>query len=734
MKKSLLFALCCLMSCIASALVKPAPVFCDHMVLQRQMQVPVWGTGTPGEKVTVSFGGQTVEATVDADGQWKLYLAAMEANATPQTLEITSNGGAAFHFEDVLVGEVWLCSGQSNMEMPLWTDNPRWRNLEGDKLAAEGGNPLIRTARMVPYKWLPLPSADFPMTWNALTPENAPSFSAVAFFFGHRLQKELGVPIGLITSHWGGTRIEPWTPPCGFDSVPEVADIAHWVNARLPGHPEYFALIDQTRDILAKWQTAFNQAAVANQPLPAAPAFPEELAPMNSHQQATALYNSMIYPFVPFAMRGAIWYQGCSNLADGAIYRHKMQALFNGWKQVFENPELKFYFVQLAPFNYGKNSLALPVIWEAQEQFCKDNEPQVGMAVINDIGDYGDIHPHNKKPVGERLANLALNRTYGRDDITPDFPRPVACAFDGPTCTISFDNVTEWKSTTPTSTPNANDFEIAGLDGIFVHPDAIEMKGTDLKVTLPSGNKAFQVRYLWFQMVTSTLFNENGLPMGAFRFSRPVTEEDLQDFIGDQSLVYKIDLCQANIQRGKPANYLVDNSANIQGKVKRVTYFLRATDKQGDTQWMLVGMDAFTQEAAKCGIPTAVSGASFQTKVKNLTYITNVPGLTSKTYPEGSIEFFPNNYHVTTKLNLPGNNNGKYDFDDSPSSPLDGYGCMQVHAFTDKTTLFAFNNFCAGKDADFGFGNSTGEHPDWTFSHHLNQYESVMLEVFVTTE
>ncbi|MBR6470479.1 MAG: hypothetical protein IKS83_01655, partial [Victivallales bacterium] len=450
--------------------------------------------------------------------------------------------------------------------------------------------------------------------------------------------------------------------------------------------------------------------------------------------QATALYNSMIYPFVPFAIRGAIWYQGCSNLGDGAIYRHKMQALFNGWKQVFENPELKFYFVQLAPFNYGGNGLALPVIWEAQEQFCKDNEPQVGMAVINDVGDYGDIHPHNKKPVGERLANLALNRTYGRDDIHPDAPRPVSCTFDGPACTISFENVTEWKTTEPSGTPNANDFEIAGLDGVFVHPDTVEMNGTDLKVTLPGGAKAFQARYLWFQMVTSTLFNENGLPMGAFRFSQPVTEEDLRDFIGDQSLLYKIDLCQAGIQRGMPANYVVDNSANIQGKVKRVTYFLRATDKQGDTRWMLVGMDAFTPEAAKCGIPTAVSGASFQTKVRNLTVVTNVPGLASKTYPEGNIEFFPNNYHVTAKLNLPGNNGGKYDFDDSPSSPLDGYGCMQVHAFTDKTTLFAFNNFCTGKDADFGFGNSTGDHPDWTFSHHLNQYDSVMLEVYVLTE
>ena len=611
----------------------------------------MWGTGTPGEKVTVSFGNQTVDATVDADGRWKLHLAPMEANANPQTLEITSNGGESFAFTDVLVGEVWLCSGQSNMEMPLWTDNPRWRNINGDKFAAVGGNPLIRVARMVPYKWLPLPSADFPMAWNVLTPENAPSFSAVA-----------------------------------------------------------------------------------NQPLPPAPAFPEELAPMNSHQQATALYNSMIYPFVPFAMRGTIWYQGCSNLGDGEIYRHKMQALFNGWKQVFENPELKFYFVQLAPFNYGGNGLALPIIWEAQEQFCKDNEPQVGMAVINDIGDYGDIHPHNKKPVGERLANLALNRTYGRDDLKPDFPRPAACAFDGPSCILTFDNVTEWKSTTPDGTPSANDFEVAGMDGIFVHPNTVEMDGTTLKVTLPGGGKAFQVRYLWFQMVTSTLFNENGLPMGAFRFSQAVTEEDLQDALGNQTLVYQIDLCKADIQRGKPANYQVDHSASIQGKLKRVTYFLRATDKQGGTQWMLVGMDAFTQDATKIGIPTADSGASFQQKVQNLTVVTNAPGVASKTYSKGNIEFFPNNYAGNGKLNLPGNNDGKYDFDDSPGSPLDGYGSMQVHAFTDKLTLFAFNNFTAGTIADFGFGNSTGDHPDWTFSKNLNNYESVLLEIYVTLE
>lgn len=735
MKRILVFAcVFSLLTGVASALVKPASVFGSHMVLQRQMPIPVWGEGAPGEKVTVSFGGQSVSATVDGVGVWKVHLAPMEANAAAQTLEITSSSGSAFAFEDVLVGEVWLCSGQSNMEMPLWTDRPRWRNIDGDKYAAEGGNPLIRIARMTPYKWLPLPNANFPMSWSELTPQNALGFSAVAFFFGHRLQRELGVPIGLVTSHWGGTRIEPWTPPCGFDSVPELADTAHWVNARLPGHPEYLALIDRTRALVSAWQASFEQAAEAGKPLPEAPVFPEEMARMNSHQQPTALYNSMIYPLVPLAIRGAIWYQGCSNLADGPLYRYKMQALFNGWKRIFENPELKFYFVQLAPCGYSGDKLALPVIWEAQEQFCKDNEPQVGMAVINDVGDYYDIHPHNKKPVGERLANLALNRTYGRADLKPDFPRPASCTFDGASCTLTFDNVKEWKCTEPSGRPSPKDFEVAGIDSVFVNPETVEMDGTSLKVTLPGGGKLFHVRYLWLQTVTSTLFNENGLPMGAFRFSAPVAEEDFKKVIGNQTLVFKIDLCQTGIQRGAPARYLVDNSKDVQGKIKRVTYFLRARGRTGDIQWMIVGMDAFSQEAAKLGIPTAASGASFQAKVSNLSVVTNVPSVASKTYPEGSIEFFPNNYNPPPKLKLPGNVNGKYDFDDTPATPLDGYGSMQVHAFADKLTLFAFNNFCAGAEADFGFGNSTGQHPDWTFSRNLRAFESVMLEVYVTLD
>ncbi|MCQ2397202.1 MAG: 9-O-acetylesterase [Lentisphaeria bacterium] len=706
--------------------VVPASIFCDKAVLQRNMQVPVWGTADAGETVRIAFAGQTLETTADANGKWMVRLAPMDANATPQDMTIND-----IVVHDILIGQVWLCSGQSNMEMPLWTDNPAWRNYDGDKLAAEfGDNAMIRVSRMDPHVWAKLPNTNFKMSWNTLTPDLAKQMSAVAFFFGVRLQKMLGVPIGLVASHWSGTRIEPWTPPCGFDSVPEVADIARSVNAKLPGHPVYYEINAKMVADYAAWLANTSKSVMGKEEILPPPEFPQELQPWSSPQHPTVLYNQMLVPFVPFAFKGAIWYQGCSNVDDGMLYKHKMQALFNGWKQIFQNPELKFYFVQLAPYRYGGDTERLPKLWEAQEAFAKENEPQVGMAVINDHGNFGDIHPHDKQPVGERLANLTLKRDYGFKDLKPEFPRCVSHAIDGNAYVLKFENVESWKTTNDAP---IQDFQIAGIDGAF-KPANVTVKGTDLIVTSPEVSNPKAVRYLWNETVEGKLFNEESLPLGAFRFCEEITPEMVLDELGEGwQQVYQFDLFKG-LSNGLP-NYTVNNAASISGKIKRIAYYVTATLKNGNKRFIGAAMDAFTDDPTKIGIPTYKSGIFFQTKVANLDILTNVAGIANGRFPEGNIEFWPNNYMTENATNLPDANTNLYDFDDTPGQELNSYGCMQLHLFPQKITLFAYNAFNNGLNADFGIGNCSGQHPDYTFAYNLSKdYSAAAIAVYVIAE
>ena len=714
---------------LAEAKVTVAPIFASHMVLQREMAVPVWGTADAGEKVRVSFGGQTLETTAGKDGKWMVKLAPMGANAKPQTLTVND-----IVFEDVLVGEVWICSGQSNMEMPMWTDNARWRNIDGDKLCEKGANPLIRTGRVV-REWASLPKTEFKSVWMALDAENGKSFSAVAFFFGQELQAKLGIPIGLIRSCWSGTRIDPWIPPCGFDSVPEVKDIADRVNAKLPGHPAYYAAVEKTSQSFATWLADFRKAAAEGRELPPPPEYPAELVSYakspRPYQEPTTLYNAMIHPMVPFAARGFIWYQGCSNRGEDMLYRYKMQALLNGWRKVFQNPEMRLYFVQLAPYRYSGDPEALPRMWEAQSAFEKANEPKVGMAVINDIGDYGDIHPHNKGPVGKRLADFALARDYGVKGIDPDFPRPTKFRRAGNALIVSFEHVAQWKNT---GSGAIADFQVAGIDGVY-KPAQVKIQGTDLVLSSPEVANPRAMRYLWHQTVTGKLFNERGLPLTGFRFSEPFDAGVLvKEIAGDGwQLAFDFDFFKGTADNQR-ANYDVDNSAKLTGKVKRVAYLISGVRQNGAHAWLFTTMDAFTTEASKCGVPTVDSGAVFQTKVSNVFVATNQPGIPTGTFPEGNIEFWPDNYNNTPFLKLPGAGT-KYDWDDTRANPHRGYGSMQVHLFQQKTTLFAYNHFNYGYKADFGLGSNPAGHPDWTFQQNLQKdWKNVTLKVFVKME
>ena len=447
-----------------------APVFSDNMVLQREKPAAVWGTADAGEEVSVSFGGQSVKTKADDKGAWKLRLKPLATSKENRTLTAKGRDNTVT-VKNVLVGEVWLCSGQSNMEQPLWGGNPRFRDTKGAMIASLSNYPLIRFSRMASYDFSVKPRADYPMKWEAVHPDNVSRLSAVGYYYGVELYRALDIPIGLITSHWGGTRIEPWTPPCGFASIPELKGILNTLPSLKP----------RTEGV------------------------------KNLHQQPTVLYNRMIFPFVPYTFRGAIWYQGESNLGDGAAYCNKMHALLNGWKEVFENPEMKFYFVQIAPYTYGGDSKRLPAFWLTQQKFA-DEEKDAGMAIITDVSNLKDIHPGDKETVGRRLALLALNRDYGKKNIKADSPTIKEGKVENGKVVLSFNHAEGWY--TKKNQP-AKHFEVAGVDGNFV-PATMEIKGAQLVVSSEKLAEPKKVRFMWDQTCECNLYNEACLVPNAF--------------------------------------------------------------------------------------------------------------------------------------------------------------------------------------------------------------------------
>jgi len=460
----------------ALADVKPASIFGPSMVLQRDMPVSVFGTADAGEEVAVTFGGQTKKATADSAGRWKIQLDPLAASDQGQTLKIA--GKNTIELADVLVGEVWICSGQSNMEWPLAASV----NAEQEVAAAQ--HPRIRLFNVPDHLTSPVPKDTCPGTWQTCTPETAKGFSAVGYFFGRRLEKDLNVPVGLVGSNWGGTRIEPWVSLSGFRKIAELAPIAEQV-------------------------AAYTESTKVE---PTSP---------------SAIHHAMIYPLGPFAMRGAIWYQGESNGNEGESYHHKKQALVAGWREQF-NPNLGFYWVQLANFQKPNDDPAGGDGWarlrEAQVQSL--GIPHTGMAVIIDIGEANDIHPRNKQDVGWRLAQWALHQTYGKKELVPSGPLYASHKAEGGSIRVAFHHVggglmvgakTGLEPTTEVANGKLERFAIAGADKKWVWADA-KIDGETVVVSSPSVPEPVAVRYAFsMNPVGANLYNKDGMPASPFR-------------------------------------------------------------------------------------------------------------------------------------------------------------------------------------------------------------------------
>jgi sialate O-acetylesterase len=488
----------------AVAEVRLPHVIGDHMVLQRNVVLNIWGWGNKGERVTVELGDSKVITRANSAGEWKVALPAMKAGG-PHTM--TVKGKNTLTIKDILVGEVWIGSGQSNMQ---------W-NVAGSANAgaeiAVAKYPKIRLF-LVPNVLSGIPNRDVNADWKECSPASVPPFSAVLYYFGRHLHKELDVPVGLIASAWGGSLIEPWTPPTGFAGVKGLAKINQHVKTK---QFEFLYHLEKQlrksrnprRDVV-NWLLAARKAARKGALLPSAPDFAYPKHSLAGWAEPTSMYNAMINPVVPFSVRGAIWYQGESNLNDGMLYRQKMKALVEGWRKVFGNERLSFYWTQLAPFNYGGDPLRLPRIWEAQQ--TATSMPHTGMAVITDIGNLGDIHPRNKQDVGKRLALWALAKDYGKD-IVYSGPIYKSMKVEGSKVRVLFDHVgtgLESRDGKPLTR-----FEIAG-EGEFFPAQAV-IDGAAVVVSSDKVAKPTAVRFGWHQLSEPNLRNKEGLPAGSFR-------------------------------------------------------------------------------------------------------------------------------------------------------------------------------------------------------------------------
>lgn len=516
MRVASIAALVVMMSSSIMAAVKLPGFFTDNMILQRDIAVPLWGWADPAEEITVEFADQKQTTKADKDGKWMVNLKAMKACSEGKILKISGK-----ELKNVVVGDIYICSGQSNMEWGLE------RSINGKDEIAKATYPLIRLAT-TPRQSVPDPKDDINAAWQECSPKTAGRFSAVGYFFGRKLHEELEVPIGLINSSWGGSRIEPWIPPEGFDLVPELKEISDALKATRPDSPVFKKMYLDYFKRIEDWKAKAEEALANNQQPPAAPAIPK---PASAPFGSTGMYNGKIHALAPFAIRGAIWYQGESNGGEGVEYFHKMQALIGGWRKIWGQGDFPFYFVQLADFRGGNKNPAGGDGWakhrEAQRQSL--TIPHTGMAVITDIGNERDIHPKNKQDVGLRLALWALAKDYGIKNLVYSGPLYKGLKVEGSMIRLSFDHtgsglmVGERKQglepTKEATEGKLQHFAIAGADKKWHWADAtIDADGKSVLVSCDAVAEPVAVRYGFAQNpIGANLYNKEGLPASSFR-------------------------------------------------------------------------------------------------------------------------------------------------------------------------------------------------------------------------
>jgi sialate O-acetylesterase len=476
----------------ARAEIKPNRLFSDNAVLQHGIGVPVWGTGRDGEKVTVKFQGQSVAVTVQ-DGRWMARLKSLKAGG-PFTLTLA--GDNTITLTNILVGEVWVCSGQSNMEFPLN------RAVNGAEAIAAAQDSQLRLFT-VPRGASDAPRTELTGDWKECAPGSVSNFSAVAYFFGRDLRQARKVPVGLIHSSVGGTPAEAWTDRATLEADPELKKILErYAQAVQQFDPEKAAA--QHKEALARHAEAVAKAKAEGKNPPAAPRAPAD--PSHTLQRPCGLYNAMILPLEPYAIAGVIWYQGEANSGRAQEYQTLFPAMIQNWRTAWKQGDFPFLCVQIAP-----NSGMKPEIREAQLMSWQ-KVPRTAMAVITDVGEEKDIHPRKKEPVGARLALAARAVAYGEKI---EFSGPVfqSMLVESNRAVLSF---THTGGGLVAQGGDLKGFTIAGEDHSFV-PATATIEGAKVVVTGPAVANPAAVRYGWANTPDVNLFNKEGLPATPFR-------------------------------------------------------------------------------------------------------------------------------------------------------------------------------------------------------------------------
>jgi sialate O-acetylesterase len=448
------------------------------MVIQADRAAPVWGWAAPGTRVEVSgsWGASSSVVTEDS-GAWRLSLPTPPPGG-PHEITVAGVGGTRT-IRDVLAGEVWVASGQSNMHMRVRYLRPQYRGVVGRRDAiATSDDPMLRILD-VEERISAAPLRETNGAWTKASRETTGDFSAVAYFFGRALRDRLGVPVGVITTDWGGTRAEAWTPLDDLGAFPGVAD-----------------------EVAAVREMAANGVTES-----------ADAGDLNRHSPA-ALYHGMIAPLGEYASRGFVWYQGESNRQNAVEYAELFPTMINGWRRDTANPDASFLFVQIAPFRYGREpDDRTALVRESQRRSLR--VPNTAMVVTADVGEPRDIHPRDKRTVGERLALAAFATTYGIEDESALSPLPIEAIRDGDSIAISFDH-TGGELVCVAGEPSG--FEIRSADGSWRTIGA-EIEGDRIRLRGPGVGTATEVRYLWSPYHIATLFDTRSLPVSPFRLS-----------------------------------------------------------------------------------------------------------------------------------------------------------------------------------------------------------------------